>query len=69
MGLFEKDILVRLLDDGTGFKYTVKYGGLSLPKRLIRIESGKHKSQESSCCEAPDWPTDLRSGDRFNKPE
>jgi hypothetical protein len=36
VGLFTRHVYIRLVDDETGFLYTVKYGWLSLPSRLIR---------------------------------
>jgi hypothetical protein len=35
--LFSKDVYIRLDDGGTGFSYTVRYGGLRLPPRRVRV--------------------------------
>jgi hypothetical protein len=36
-GPFEKQISIRLTEDGTGFLYTVSYGWLRLPTRHIQV--------------------------------
>ena len=35
--LFEKQIYIRLAEDGTGFLYTVKYGRLATDRGEIRL--------------------------------
>lgn len=34
-GPFQKEVYIRLTDDGTGFFYTVKYGWLRFPSRRV----------------------------------
>jgi hypothetical protein len=36
-GPFEKQISIRLAEDGTGFLYTVSYGWLRLPIRHVQV--------------------------------
>jgi hypothetical protein len=36
-GPFEKQVSIRLTEDGTGFLYTVSYGWLRLPTRHIQV--------------------------------
>jgi len=52
--LFEKQVYVRLSEDGTSFFYTVKYGRFATVKRKIRVSARIETpdSAELSRCES-----------------
>ena len=43
--LFQKQVYIRLSEDGTSFIYTVKYGMFTMPESEIRLA---HKSDEEA---------------------
>ena len=47
-GLFEKQVYVRLSEDGAGFFYTVKYGRFAIATREMRLAG---KAETTGCAE------------------